>query len=251
MANDNLDFTGQDIGAKGCEVPFTGKKFEGLTEIPNHEDEKQIIKVKWFTDFSFEPPRICFFHLNDHDLINPINIDNMDFTKIGQLVADSPITITEIPYKNGLVICADAADQDVVALIQPFVDAFIAELLADGYTVPAGSALGLSKIGLQQFTDKQPVQCHAGLSAGTEVVVAAESPIVATGLIGEPSEKPDNLVVNGGHLTYCRHLIDDGKCQNCALASGMLLAGEVTANGAVGTAYRVDFCVACFTTPAP
>jgi len=178
-----------------------------------------------------------------------INLYSMKLTELGQLAYESPIVVTQIPYHaDGLTICTDGTAQDLVALATPAIDAFIAEILALGFVVPAGYSLKPVTMAVQQYTDKQVVNCDI---TGAPLTVTNENQIPITGLGN------DSFLTVGAKLPYGNPLFDDGTCKGCAPAGVELVAGDIILDSTLGTgptgapiggpdgAVKVDFCIAC------
>ena len=195
----------------------------------------------------------CYAFVGDDPNTNTINLDNYmsKESNYGQLVQTSPLVPTPFPYDGpGLVICPDATDQDVIALIEgtpQYID-FIAGLTAK-FPLPAGAAYGVMSASLEQISGepKRNVFCDVAQAiqavnsqAQITVVGNGDTSLLTVGALF-PYAKPQAAIV----VTNA-----DGSCATCTDAACQTVAGDIIANGAVGTAYNVDFCVTCYATPA-
>ena len=225
------------------------KEYRGVIFIKDPDDKKKNIPIWEAVDTNTGKP--CYF--TDPELTNQIILNNeqMKETILGQNIVASPLIANEIPYEaDGIVLCLDGTDQDIPALLKSttvYAD-FIAAMTAK-FPLPAGAAYGLSKISVEQFsgTPKRNVYCDV---ADAVQVVDKNTQVTTVGL-GNTS-----LLTVGGRKPYGRALkpievVDtDGSCKVCNDIACELVDGDVTANGEVGNALQIDFCISCFATPA-
>ena len=244
-----INTTGQQIAPclDNCTPQLPGKRYIETIYRAHQDDLKTPLAIVVMEDTETGFP--CYFLQTEIDFtVDPpvlgetININDYIMTtgtEIGTLSYNSPLTITEIPYSSdGIVLCPDGSDQDLVALIQPIVDAYIAEISAKpNFTIPDDATLGLSSIAIQQHTDKKQVHCDI---ADIDMTVTSQAQVKTVGL-GNTS-----FLTVGGKKKFAKPLIDNGQCKGCASDECQLVAGDLIATGDVGTAIQIDFCIACF-----
>lgn len=228
-------------------------------DMPPVEPVKEIVETitvvdpdnpkKTITLFLFKNPTCVTTDIEGTNIVN-LNDYEMNNTELGNLIAGSVLVPNEIPfYSDGITICPDGSVQDIVALVKgstlytDFVTAMTAK-----FPLVDGAAYGLSKISIKQFSGepKRKVYCDI---AEAEVIVDQNTQIKTVG-IGNTS-----FLTVGGRKSYGRDLklvevlLPDGSCVNCYDVACQLVDGDLTAEGLVGNAVHIDFCIACFITP--
>lgn len=240
-------------GVTNIDEPITfvqpEKCYINTIQVAKPDNPKERIWVDVYKDSTTGMP--CFFPVGTTDLINTNQLTfNTDFimneNRMGQLIVGSNLIPNEFPFpSDGLVICHDATDQDIVALIKtnPLYTAFITDLTAK-FPLPEGATYDLSKISVEQVNGipKRTVHCDF---TDADAVISSNAQISST-ILGNESD----LTV-GGYKKLSKpqkeiDLIVDGKCVTCTDESCKAADGDIILNGEEKTASQVDFCVRCY-----